>query len=172
MKKVIWKHIDNFENKYKVSRSGKIKSLPRKNVLKTKVLKQSHDKDGYLIVGLAMGKKREVLTQKVHRLVAIAFVPNPLNLPEVNHKDGDKENNNDWNLEWSSCKGNIQHFRRKLQNKRRGVYKHTKNNNWIARLNVDGKMKHLGSFDDKEEAYKCFFKAYVKTYGEKPWTVK
>ena len=60
-------------------------------------------KDGYLQVTFYNTKKL------VHRLIAELFIPNPLGLPEVNHKDGDKSNNNDWNLEWCTHNENIQH---------------------------------------------------------------
>lgn len=61
------------------------------------------DKDGYHIMNIK-GKHL-----KVHRLVAIHFIPNPNNLPEVNHKDHDRLNNNDWNLEWCTHQDNNKH---------------------------------------------------------------
>lgn len=65
------------------------------------------DKRGYLAVDLYDGGKRS--TERVHRLVAEAFVPNPDNKPEVNHKDGNKHNNNASNLEWVTSKENCRH---------------------------------------------------------------
>jgi hypothetical protein len=55
------------------------------------------------------GGTRQVWSGKVHRLVALAFTPNPLALPEVNHKDGNKENNCAGNLEWVDRSGNVRH---------------------------------------------------------------
>lgn len=65
------------------------------------------DKKGYFTVDLYENGKRS--TERVHRLVAEAFVPNPYNKPEVNHKDGNKHNNNASNLEWVTCKENCRH---------------------------------------------------------------
>lgn len=65
------------------------------------------DKRGYLTVDLYDGGKRK--TERVHRLVAEAFIPNPDNKPEVNHKDGNKHNNNASNLEWVTSKENCRH---------------------------------------------------------------
>lgn len=65
------------------------------------------DKKGYPAVDLYERGKRN--TERVHRLVAKAFIPNPDNKPEVNHKDGDKHNNRVSNLEWVTCKENCEH---------------------------------------------------------------
>lgn len=95
--KEIWKDIDGYEGLYKVSNRGSVTSAPRKGT-KGGLLKPTKDKDGYLCVGL--NKRNKGKTVKVHRLVAAAFIPNPDDLPEVNHKDEDKSNNNVENLEW------------------------------------------------------------------------
>lgn len=93
----LWKDIKDYEGLYKISNKGNIVSLPRKGA-KGGLLKQTKDKDGYLCVGLNKNNSRK--TFKVHRLVAMAFIPNPNNLPEVNHKDEIKSNNYVENLEW------------------------------------------------------------------------
>ena len=93
----IWKDIKGYEGIYQINVNGDIKSSPRKGT-KGGLLKTFEDKDGYLCVGLNKNDKRK--TYKVHRLVAMTFIPNNLNLPEINHKDEDKTNNHVDNLEW------------------------------------------------------------------------
>lgn len=97
----IWKDIKNYKGKYQISNMGRIKSIEhtiiRKNgnklLIKEKILKQSINK-GYYHITL-QGK-----CFRVNRLVAETFIPNPNNLPCVNHKDENKLNNNVENLEW------------------------------------------------------------------------
>jgi len=103
-----WRDIEGYEGLYKISNIGRVRSLPR-NTTKGKILKPVKQPNGYLQVLLYKnGKKKKFL---IHRLVAKAFIPNPLNLPEVNHKDENKENNRvDGcvnNLEWCSAKYNV-----------------------------------------------------------------
>lgn len=96
--KQIWKDISGYEGKYQVSNTGKIRSLNYLHTGKTKVLKSNTNKDGYRTITLKNNHKCK--TYFIHRLVAQAFITNPLNLPQVNHKDEDKTNNTVWNLEW------------------------------------------------------------------------
>ena len=102
----IWKEIDGYDGKYFISNLGRVKSFQREK--SGKLLALSHDNDGYLLVGLHYAQKGiPDKKAKVHRLVAQAFVPNPNNYPEVNHKDENKENNNANNLEWCTTRYNL-----------------------------------------------------------------
>ena len=76
-----------------------IVGVPIKNKSKNALLKLHPDKDGYLRVELTIGLEKKKMAL-VHRLVAKTFIPNNDNLPEVNHKDENKQNNNVDNLEW------------------------------------------------------------------------
>lgn len=89
----IWKEIP-LTPCYLVSNKGEVK-----NKKTGKMLKGHLDKDGYYHVSLRLGLKK-YKTPAIHRLVAITFIPNPANLPCVNHIDENKQNNNVENLEW------------------------------------------------------------------------
>lgn len=94
----VYKQIIGYEGLYEVSNLGNVKSLNYHRTGQEKLLSPAFDKDGYLRVLLSKnGDRKHYL---VHRLVAHAFLPNPLNLPEVNHIDKNKLNNNVDNLEW------------------------------------------------------------------------
>ncbi len=98
--KEIWKDIDGFDGRYQVSSWGNIRNVRG-------IMKPYRNKKGYLKIDLC--KDGERYKKRVNRLVAEAFIPNPYNLPQVNHKDGNKENNSVSNLEWCTNKENHEH---------------------------------------------------------------
>jgi hypothetical protein len=102
----IWKDIPGWEGVYQISNMGRIKSF--KQTSNGKILSLVNRNGDYFSVVLQrVGKKRQSV--RVHRLVAEAFIPNPDNLPEVNHIDGNKQNNRAENLEWCSRSHNVIH---------------------------------------------------------------
>ena len=120
----IWKDVKGFEELYQVSNLGNVRSKERKifnngskkyNTLKSKTKKQRINNWGYNYV--MFSKDSKPFGKLVHRLVADAFIANKENLPQVNHKDGNKQNNSVENLEWCSVKENILHARFVLGNR-------------------------------------------------------
>ncbi len=102
--KEIWKDIEGYEGLYQVSNLGDVRSLKYAGGNKVKILKQGNV-NGYKRVSLHKNNKQK--NYFVHRLVAMTFIPNPNNLPLVNHKDENKTNNSVDNLEWCTQKYNI-----------------------------------------------------------------
>lgn len=111
----IWKDIEGFEGLYKISNLGRVKSLARviasingkQRVSKDKILKSKGISSGYRAVILYKDRKEK--TMYIHRLVAQAFLQNDNDYTDVNHKDGNKENNILENLEWATRSYNIKH---------------------------------------------------------------
>ena len=112
----IWKDIIGYEGLYQVSNFGRVKSLSRtvnayprghkaNRVIRDRILKSNHIKNRYDIV--ALRKNNKTKTFAVHNLVANHFLPNPNNLPEINHIDENKQNNRVDNLEWCTHKHNM-----------------------------------------------------------------
>lgn len=107
MKNEIWKDIDEFKGMYQVSNLGRVKSLNYRRTGKESILKYSTNNDGYKTVCLHKDGKQT--TRLIHKLVAISFIPNIQNKPQINHIDGNKDNNCVDNLEWCTFKENIIH---------------------------------------------------------------
>jgi hypothetical protein len=126
--KEIWKNIEGFEGRYEVSNYGRVRSMPR-TIQKLnrwgnksefqhtgKIMSPKVDKDGYLHIGLYRGNT--IKHYRVHRLVAEAFIPNPNNKPQVNHKDENPANNHVSNLDWCTI---LENARYGTGNQRRGI---------------------------------------------------
>ena len=109
----IWKDIEGYEGLYQISNLGRVRSLARATT-SGKVLKQMK-KHGYMNVCFSKNNVDKYF--RVHRLVALAFIPNPENKPTVNHIDGNKANNNVSNLEWATHSENETHSYRSLGKK-------------------------------------------------------
>ena len=98
----IFKCVVDFEGLYQVSNFGRVKSLRRNIIMKSQI-----DTRGYEILRLYKNKKGKTFT--VHRLLAKAFIPNPLNKEQINHKNCNRIDNRLENLEWVTPKENIRH---------------------------------------------------------------
>lgn len=160
------KILNGYEGIYQVSNLGRIKSLDRRvkdnrreryQNLKGKQLKFTDNGRGYQLVFLTKESKR--INKYVHRLVAETFIPNPKNLPEVNHKDLNKSNNCIDNLEWITNADNKRHYQKtdvaKVKRKEQGyriqekykekiknkipfiIYAYTKLNYTLEKLNKE-----------------------------------
>lgn len=99
--------LKNYEGLYWITPLGEVITHNWRNTGKTAPLKPATDNKGYLRVGLQ--KNGKLNTHKVHRLVAINFIPNPKNKPQVNHINGIKSDNRIENLEWVTGKENTKH---------------------------------------------------------------
>ncbi len=112
-----WNDIIEFENCYQVNTLGDVKSLPRfvnaknnsQRMIKEKILKKSLSNCGYYHIIIRKPNNNKCCLKLIHRLVAKAFIPNPNNLPEVNHKNGIKTDNRVENLEWCTSSQNQIH---------------------------------------------------------------
>lgn len=125
-----WRDVNGFEGAYKVSNTGLVYSCKTKRVLKPLVI------NGYNRV--MFGRK----TFRIHRLVAIAFIPNPQNYTCINHKNGNKQDNRVENLEWCNHSMNLVHAYRNGLNK---------NERPVERL-LDGKVvEHYRSAAEAEK---------------------
>lgn len=145
----IFKDIEGYED-YQISNLGNVKSL---RFGKEKILKPVKDGKKYLQVVLYKQGKNKVC--KVHRLVAQAFIPNSQNLPQINHKDEDKTNNQVNNLEWCDCQYNIDYSQSKqvlcletgkIYTSAMEVYRQLGFNNGYISLACNGKCKQAYGF--------------------------
>ena len=103
----IWKPIEGTDGGYEVSNLGRVRSMKMYRGATGRIMPHTKQHHGYHAVMFHINGKAQC--RKVHRLVAEAFIPNPDKLTDVNHKDGNKDNNQVSNLEWVTHQVNVQH---------------------------------------------------------------
>ena len=156
-----WRKIVGYEGLYEVSSLGRVRSLDRyderNHFRKGKVLSPIKDTGDYLKVNLyCNGKNKKCL---VHRLVAQAFIENPDNLPEVNHKDEDKSNNRVDNLEFCDRKYNVNYGTAKIRSRDTKI----KNGYWTG-LSSEEYMKEY--YEENKDKISDKRKEYMKKYNQ------
>ena len=169
----LWEHIDHKapEGIYQISNMGRVKNAATGQIISQQIKKKRRDKGGgYACVKLSVGNKRNGKGYAVHRLVALAFIPNPENKPYVDHINRDSLDNNVENLRWCTAKENAANQGPSKGRKHKGVYKRvTKNKNfpdrtyWHASVGVGG---YIGVFDTEEEAVLAVNKKTKELHGE------
>ena len=152
----LWKPVVGYETRYLVSNFGRVKSLPTEHRKYTKILHQANVNE-YLTV-LIYGDNGRRKMMYVHRLVAIAFIPNPYNLPYINHRDENGFNNRVRNLEWCTPKYNSnygtarQRCSKAMEQYKRPVDKYTMDGHFVetipslseaAPYQDDSTMRHI-----------------------------
>lgn len=158
--KEVWKDVKGYEGIFKISNKGRLKRIKNSpNMPDNNILKGSICMHGYRYYNMKVRDKGK--KNKAHRLVAIAFLENPDNLPQVNHIDGNKLNNTAENLEWCDQLHNNRHALatglRKINmehvRKAQRVSAH-KQKKRVAQYNLDGTL--VGEYDSLQEAAKGF----------------
>jgi hypothetical protein len=153
-----FKIIKDYTN-YSVSNYGNVKNNDT-----GKILKQSNT-NGYTQVSLRKNGKGKLY--RVHRLIALAFIPNPDNKPFVDHIDNNKSNNYIDNLRW--CTNQENSCNRQLSSKNTSGYKgvnfYKTYNCWRAEIKLNGKSHHIGYYQNIEDAVKARCEYAIKTHG-------
>lgn len=147
----IGEYIPDFDQKYAITEHGEIYSF-----ISQRFLKKNFDKDGYEIINLQ--KNGKGITCKVHRLVAITYIQNPMNYPQVNHIDGNKKNNSVSNLEWCDQSHNMRHLYSELKYSQSNEHRHKNSLANSGKNNAMYGVRRLGSSSP------CYGKPICKGY--------
>lgn len=165
-----YKQIDGYEN-YSVSNLGNVKTKNWYGSGKEAVLRPAKDKKGYLRVALSGNKKLK--SYRIHRLVAITFIPNPENKPQVNHINGIKTDNRAENLEWCTCSENQIHaIKTGLTTSRKGI---SRNAPWtIGENNINSILTEADVIEIRNKFRPRVYtrKMLAQEYGVKESTIK
>lgn len=176
MESEIWKDVVGYEGLYQVSNLGRVKGLDRKasignnnfRSVKGGLLKiRKGEKTNYPFVALTKNHKASLI--RVHRIVAEAFIPNPNNYPQVNHKDGDKTNNCVCNLEWVTCSQNTKHAYDNRLNKKARPVECLKDGVVIKTYKSALEAERLDGFQSQNIAHCCNHKYGHKKHKGYEW---
>jgi hypothetical protein len=156
----MWRPVDGYDN-YMVSSFGNIKNSDTKKLLKLTI-----DNNGYYKVELYKDGNNK--TQRIHRLVALAFLKNPINKPCVDHADNNPLNNHLSNLRWATTQENNMNAAIQKNNSSgtTGVYWNKRENKWRAKIQIDRKSIHLGYYTNKEDAINARIQKANEVFGE------
>lgn len=150
METEIWKEIPRYNGAYLISNFGNMKSTERYCyhgdkpwLVKERLLSKVVGHTGYIEYQVTYNKKHR--SEKAHRLVAEAFIPNPENKPHINHKDGNKQNNHVENLEWCTEKENVIHaYHHGLVKRCKKIAQYDMNMNLIKIWETTGDIERAG----------------------------
>jgi hypothetical protein len=151
-----WKKIDGYN--YSISKNGEVRN-DETNILKKIWLSRT----GYYSLGLCKNSKDKKF--KLHRLLALAFIPNPDDKPCVDHKDGNPKNNKLENLRWCTIQENTRNMKGHGKYKK-GVSLITNSNKFASHIKINGKKKHLGCFETEDEAHEVYCEKAKEVFGE------
>jgi hypothetical protein len=156
-----WLKIDEYSD-YSISNFGNVRNDKTNRILK---LFQKNDKE-YLNVNLCKNSKLKGM--RVHRLVALAFIPNPNNKEFIDHIDGNKTNNHISNLRWVTPKEN--QYNRPISKSNtsgiKGVSLCKSTQKWVCQIKINGKSTHLGCFVNLDDAIKKRQEVAKQQFGE------
>lgn len=189
----VWRDIQGYEGKYQVSSQGRVRSLTRlitnklgvSQLVQGRIMKATKNRRGYYIVDLC--KNGTIKHYQVHRLVACAFIPNPIGLPQVNHRDENPANNCISNLEWCTAKYNNNYGHHNIRNGRchRNGRKYTKKlqhshhfTRQVKQIALDGTVVHIwpsikaatkAGYGESNISRCCNNKSWYKTHKGYKW---
>ena len=153
--------IPGFEEEYGISEDGEVYSYRLKRFLKTTLDK------GYYRVMLTKDERRYL--KLLHRLIAETFIPNPDNLPLIDHINRDKTNNSIANLRWVTNQQNCMNqskSKNTTSSLHKGVYWDKQHKKWRSQIMIDGKTINLGRFNSEEEAARKYDQKALELFGE------
>ena len=160
----IWHDIEGYEGLYQISNKGRVKSLYKGS---ERILKPLDNGREYLRAHLT--KENTSKHIRIHRLVAQAFIPNPHNLPEINHKDENKKNNCVENLEWCDRRYNVNYGTRNERVSRK-IFQYSKSGEFIREWKSAEEVKRVLGIDNSHIIACC--KGKLKSAGGFVWRYK